>query len=559
MNYVQEYIDKINSGEIKTSKKVLKLYNNIIQPILDGSNPKYYFDEKKGERPIRFMESFCKQSKGEWAGKKTELILFQKAKLQALFGILRTDTGFRRFKELFDVRGRKNGKSTEQAGVGDYLLIDKEELGGEIYVAATVASQARRVWEESDSMVSMSPDLQSVIKRKVFPVPMLYCPRTGTQFKTLSKNVKTFDGLNCSAAIIDEAHELGRKIYDILKQAMSAKKQPLMSIITTAGFVRGGLFDDLYDYSSQVLDGIVEDDELFPLIYELDDPSEIDDESCWIKANPALDVIKKRESLRYNVQRMKTDLNFANTVKVKDFNIIGVENKAWLPYDVFNNAEVYSDEDLKKFDNTAVLGGYDLSRTGDMTAFTTLLFDREKRKIIAVTMYWITAKFLQKQIEMNGSKGVPWMAWIDRGLVRISGTNTIDYHDVANYVASCFQQRGWMYQHIDYDSYSAQYLVEELASLGYSKSSCQVPIVQGFKTLSIPMQTLEAHLRDKILVYQNNPVTKWCFSNGELVTDRNGNYMLKKCDDIRGRKIDGVATILDCYVSLCENITYYLD
>lgn len=554
MNYVQEYIDKIESGEILVCDKVRKLYLKIIKPIINDEHPKYYFNEKRGERFIKFAEGYCKQWKAPWAGKLLKLVLFQKAKWQCIFGILHREKNTRRFTEIFDVRARKNGKSTEHAGLGLYL--DLEEPGAEIYVAATVASQARRVWEESQSMINQSNELQKVLGYKVFPSPIIYSKKLKTQstYKVLSKNVKTFDGLNASAAIIDEVHELARAIYDILKQSTSAREQPLISMITTAGFVREGLFDDTYRYCSMILDGLVQDDTVFPLIYELDSEDEIEDENCWIKANPAIDIIKSREQLRSNVLRMKSDPNFANTVKVKDFNIIGVENKAWLPYEVFNNEEVYTPEQLEKLNDSYVLGGFDLSKIGDITAFTTLLFDKEKGKIIAETMYWVAARFLEEQ---SKTSRVPWNAWVDRGLIRISGRDQIDYHDIANYVAANFKMKNWTYLRINYDSWSANYLVNELESLGYAKDYCLKATQQGFKTLNIPMQTLESHLRQKILVYQNNPVTKWMFSNVELVTDRNGNYMPKKADDKRGRKIDGVATILNCYVSLCENIDYY--
>lgn len=555
MNYVQEYIDKIESGEILVCEKIKKLYLKLIKPIINDEHPLYYFNEKRGEKFIKFAEGFCKQWKAPWAGKKLKLALFQKAKWQCIFGILHREKNTRRFTEIFDVRGRKNGKSTEHAALGLYL--DLEESGAEIYVAATVASQARRVWEESQSMINQSKELQKVLGYKVFPSPIIYSKKqlTPSSYKILSKNVKTFDGLNSSAAIIDEVHELSRSIYDILKQSTSTREQPLISMITTAGFVREGLFDDTYKYCSMILDGLVDDDTVFPLIYEQDNDDEIEKEECWIKANPGIDIIKSRDQLRSNVSRMKSDPNFANTVKVKDFNIIGVENKAWLPYEVFNNEEVYTPEQMKQFDGSYVLGGFDLSRIGDITAFTTLLFDREKEKVIAESMYWVAARFLENQA---ATTRVPWNAWVDRGLIRISGRDQIDYHDIANYVAANFKQKGWAYLKINYDPWSAQYLVNELESLGYTKDYCMVATPQGFKTLSIPMQTLEVHLRQKKLVYQNNPVTKWMFSNVELVTDRNGNLMPKKADDKQGRKIDGVATILNCYVSLCENIDYYM-
>jgi len=555
MNYIQEYINAIRSGEIIACQKVKKLYFNIIEPILKDEHPLYYFNEKKAEKFIIFAEQYCRLSKGKWNGKKIKLLLFQKAKYQCIFGIVRRDNDKRRFKELFDVRGRKNGKSTENAVLGNYLTLERK--GAEIYVAATVSSQARRVWEESQYMIDCSPELSRALKYKVFPMPTIYSKSTGSYYKVLSKNVKTFDGLNSSGAIIDEVHELARAIYDVLAQSMSAQEEPLLSMISTAGFVKLGLFDDKYDYAKKVLDGTEKDDTFFPLIYELDDPEEMNDEKMWIKANPAVGVIKTYEYIRDCLSKMKGDPNFANTVKIKDFNIIGVQNKVWLEYDVFNVEDEYSEEELKKFDNTIVLGGMDLSRTGDMTAFTTLLFDKEKHRPIAITMYWVTAKFIEEQTKKNSK--IRWQAWIDRGFVRISGTEQIDYHDIVNYILNNFKQHGWMYRFINYDRYSAQYLIKELAMMGYAEKYCLIPTAQGAQTLSIPMQTLEAHLITKVICYQNNPVTKWCLSNVQLEQDRNGNYMPKKVNDNRENKIDGVATILNCYVSLCENMDYYLN
>lgn len=556
--YVTEYIDKIRSGEIVTSKKVKQLYFKIIEPIVKDQDPKYKYLPELGEIFIDFAENLCKQSKGEWAGKLMELMLFQKAKYQALFGIVERETGKRRFHEVFDVRARKNGKSSENSVLGLYLM--SIEPGAEVYVAATTSAQARRVWEESQSMVQQSKSLTKHMGHKVFPIPTIYSRKGKSYYKVLSKNVATFDGLNVSGAVIDEVHELPRGIYDILKQATSARDEWMISMITTSGFVRNGLFDDMYEYAEKVLNGVIDAPRFFPLIYELDEENEMYIEDSWPKANPALDMIKKREELKANVEQIKGDPNFANTVKTKDFNIRGVENKAWISFEDINNTEEYTEEQLRKFDNTIVIGGFDLSRTTDMTAANTLLFDRENNKTIAITMYWITQKFLdeQRRPDQSGSY-VPWEAWIERGLVRVSGLNAIDYHDVANWFVSNHHKYGWIYQYINYDSWSANYLVEELASMGFSKEACLIPTIQGYKTLSVPMQTLETDLKEKNLVYQNNDITKWCFTNVEMVQDRNGNVMPKKVNDQRHRKIDGMAVILNTYVSFSANRSYYLD
>ncbi len=552
MTFLEEYINDIKTGKIIACKKIKKFYIDIIEPIVEGQSELYYFDPKPGEFFVDFVENFCTQSKGQWHGKNMQLMLFQKAKYQALLGIKRKDNGERRFREVFDVRARKNGKSQENAVFAEFMLLFNK--GIEVYVSATTHAQALRIWEETRKSIEANKFVSPFFKSKVFPYNEITNIKNGSQFKVLSGNTEAQDGLNISVAIIDEVHQLSREVYDLLIQGTSAQKEPILSMITTSGFVREGLFDDKYSYAKQVLDGVIDDPTFMPLIYEQDSADEMYNPGLWIKSNPALNFIKDPEFLEIELEKIKGDRNALNSVKVKDFNIIGVDNSSWLDFDVFNNETVYN---LDDFNNTIVIGGLDLSRTGDMTAFTTLVFDKTNHKVIAETMYWVTQKFLDSAV-MHNSK-VPFNSWINRGLMRVSGEDLIDYHDITKYIVDNFKNRGWSYARINYDSYSANYLIQELESIGFAKNYCLIPTHQGAKTLSIPMQTLEAHLRNKTLSYQNNPITKWCFSNVELEQDRNGNMLPKKKKDQRNRKIDGVATILNAYVSLCENLDYFLN
>lgn len=576
MNDLREYIDRIRDGSAIVPKTIRKWYLEHIDPIVRGEDPTYLYDERAGRAVVAFCETFCRQSKGDWVGRPLSLMLFQKARLEAVFGILRREDGKRRFREVLDVRGRKNGKSTELAAVALYLTF--MEKGAEVYCAATVASQARRIWEESQSMIDQDPDLQEVFGYKVFPCPTIYTRKTATHpisssFKVLSSNVSTFDGLNASAAFIDEIHALPRAIYDILKQSMSARSQPILFMSTTAGFVRGGLYDDEIQYARKVIDGTIEDEELFPAIYELDDPSEMDDERMWVKANPGIGRIKSLPLLRSNYRRCKEgDVNFANTVKTKDFNIIGVSDTSWLEASLINAGAFgpYTEEEvgragtetqerfIARFDGTQIVAGYDLSRTGDMTALTYLLFDREKGAIVAVPMYWITNKFLESSVAHQSK--VPFRQWIDRGIVRIGGDNAIDYRLIAQYLEEIRSRHGYIVQYIGYDPWSATYLTRELEEIGYStgENGCQVPVRQGFKSLSIPMQELEAALRDGRICYLNNPVMKWNLANVQLVQDANGNMMPGKDKEKSANKIDGVATLLDCLYIYCQDPGFYL-
>lgn len=556
-DFVSEYYNKIKSGEIIVSYWIRTFYEKHIMPIIWGKSDKYYFDKMKGYMFIEFAQTFCVQTKDKWAGKPIEFLLFQKAKWQAIFGILNRKTHKRRFQEIFDTRGRKNGKTAENATLGIFMTL--LEQGAETYAVATTASQARITWEASASMIPKSTQLSNSLKSKVFPRPEICTTskkRSKSSYYAMPNNPENLDGLNVSCALIDEVHALKREIYDIFKQGTTARSQPLISIIGTNGFVRGGLYDDEFDYAKKVIEGIVEDDTLFPLLYIQDDIKEIEDERMWIKSNPAIDVIKDREKLRGYVERMKSDLSFRNSVLTKDFNYLGVTNKSWYSGEMilkgrfgkysefevgFANSEV-QEKFLKRFDGQIVVGGFDLSRTRDMTAFTTLLFDNGS--IIAKTMYFVPKSFFDIDY-VKGSK-INFRAWVDRGLLRISGDTQIDYHDITAYILEEIQKHSYVYEFIGFDAWSANYLVSELTNYGFSKQSCLKPIRQGAQSLNLPISEVDSLLDERKLCFLNNPITQWCFSNVEMkLDDKNKTKQPIKSDEKSINKIDGYMTILD--------------
>ena len=149
MNYVREYWERISSGEIVTSKRVKAVYGRLVAEMdaADESSP-YYFDEAVGERPITFVERFCKQSQGT-LGESLTLELFQKAFIQLLFGWLERATGYRRFRETLFLVGRKNGKSTLLAALALYMLVADYEGAAEIYSVATKKDQAKKTLTEA--------------------------------------------------------------------------------------------------------------------------------------------------------------------------------------------------------------------------------------------------------------------------------------------------------------------------------------------------------------------------------------------------------------------------
>lgn len=284
MNYIKEYYEKIESGEIVAGKKIKKIYSKLVSEMDDSSLP-FYFDEKKADRPIEFIETFCKQAEGKM-GEPIELELFQKAYIQALFGFLYRDTKTRRFNETLLLMARKNGKTTLLSAIALYMMIADGEGSAECYSVATKKDQASKCFKSACAMRTQSPEIRAVVSKRRTD---MYMPSTFSSFEPLSSDSNTLDGLNSHLVVIDELHAIrDRNLYDVMKQSTSSRRQPLVVMITTAGTVRECIFDDIYSYANNVLDGIVKNDSFLPILYEQDDEAEWKNIKMWSKSNPAI-------------------------------------------------------------------------------------------------------------------------------------------------------------------------------------------------------------------------------------------------------------------------------
>nr|DAM87207.1 MAG TPA: Large Terminase [Caudoviricetes sp.] len=544
MNWIRAYLDKIEAGEIVTSKRVRKIYQRLAY---DMDNPgKYRFDEAKANRPIEFIERFCKHSKGEWAGQPVRLELFQKAFISALFGFVDSETGLRKYREAFFMVARKNGKSTMLAGIALYLLLADGEAGAEIYSVATKKDQAKIIFDETCNMVAQSPQLRKHIKKRKSD---LYFSAAMSKIQALGKNSDTLDGLNGSGIIIDELHGIkDRNLYEVMKQSQSARRQPLLVMITTAGTVRECIFDDMYEYAGKVVDGVINDPTFLPIIYELDAKAEWTDPAAWFKANPGLGRIKKLEDLVAKVERAKQSPKDLSGILCKDFNIRETRYNAWLDFDSINNESTF---ELEDFRGAYAIGGADLSLTTDLTCATVLMMHPETHERYVKQMYWLPEDNFTQRVEQEK---IPYDKWLEAGLVRLCKGNTINYSDVTAWFLEIVKEHGitplWVY----YDSWSARYWVEEMEAYGFKMERC----IQGAKTLSLPMQNLGADLQAKKVVYNNNPILKWCLTNTGIQEDRNGNIVPVKNSSAK-RRIDGTASLLDAYVGLYEHYNEFLN
>ena len=544
MNYIEQYVAEINAGRCIVGRRIKKVYTQLAADI---KNPRdgYVFDEKKAARPIEFIERFCRHSKGEWAGKPVRLELFQKAFISALFGFVSTETGFRKYRETMFYVARKNGKSVLLACIVLYCLIADNEAGAECYSVATKKDQAKIIFDEVCNMVRQSPDLAQICKKRKSD---LYFPLTMSKAQPLGKNSDTMDGLNSSLVVIDELHAVkDRNTYEVMKQSQSARRQPLLIMITTAGTVRECIFDDMYKYACDVADGIITDEAFLPVLYELDKKDEWLQPFAWEKANPSLNKIKKLDDLIGKVERAKNSPRDLTGVLCKDFNVIQNVNTAWLTYEDIENPETFNIDDFR---GCYAIGGADLSITTDLTCATLLLMDKNEKRYVT-QMYFLPADNFDQRV--NEEK-LPYDKWHEAGLLRLCNGNSINYSDVTAWFLEMVERYeiapAWVY----YDSYSARYWVEEMQYNGFNMVRC----IQGSKTLSLPMQQLGQDLKAKKINYNNNPLLKWCISNTGIQEDRNGNIVPVKATSAKYR-IDGLASLLDAYVGLYEHYNEFVN
>lgn len=550
-NPILEYWNKIDSGEEVVSDKIRRVYKHIVNDIILNTESEWEYDESKASHAIEFTEMYCKHSKGNMGGKPFILELWQKALMGAMFGIVHKIDGTRKYQEVILIVARKNGKSTLAAAVALYLLIADGELGPEVYAVATKKDQAKIIWLEAKRMVQKSPTLRKRIKALV--AEMVSSFNDGT-FKPLGRDSETIDGLNVHGAALDEVHAWkDMNLYDVVVDGISSRDNPMIFVTTTAGTVRESVYDRLYDECELVINGYDDpegyvNERLLPIIYELDERKEWIEESAWKKANPGLGTIKKIDSLAQKVNKAKANSMLVKNLVCKDFNIRETGGESWLTFEQLNNQEKF---DIAQLKPRYGIGGVDLASTTDLTCATVIFMVPNDERIYVEQMYWLPEELLEKR---TAEDRIPYDKWKEQGHLRTSEGNKVHYRDVTAWFLEVQQEKDIYIPWTGYDSWSATYFVEEMQN-HFGKESMEA-VIQGKKTLSSPMKSLGADLESGKVVYNNNPVLKWCLSNVSIDIDKNDNIQPIKGTKQK-KRIDGFASLLDAYVVLERHYEEY--
>ncbi|WP_135553376.1 terminase large subunit [Paenibacillus cymbidii] len=552
-NPIITYWNEIHAGRVVVGDKVRRIYKKLAADVYDTES-EYEYDPKRANHAIEFIENYCKHSKGKWGGRPIDLELWQQAFIAATFGFVHKIDNTRKYREVLLVVARKNGKSTIASGIGLYLQIADGEPGGEIYACATKKDQAKLVWLEAKRMVKKSP---SLLKRIKPLVSELVSDWNDSSFKPLGADSETLDGLNVHGALMDEIHAWkDGNLYDVIVDGTSSREQPLIVMITTAGTVRGAVYDTKYEEAEKLLNGFEDpegyhDDRFLPIIYELDNRTEWTDPAMWPKANPGLGTIKKVDQLQTKVNKAKANSMLVKNLLCKDFNVRETSVEAWLTFEQLNNEATF---EVEKLGLKYGIGGADLSETTDLTAAKVIAMRRGDPTVYVLQMYWLPADLLEQRTEEDG---IPYDKWRDRGLLRTTPGNRVHHKYVTEWFVEIQEQYGIYIPWVGYDRYSAVYWVEEMQQ--HFGGNAMEAVAQGKQTLSAPMKLLGADLGAKLVNYNNHPVDKWCLSNTAVDLDLKNLTIQPHKGKNQRRRIDGTAALLNAYVALERHREEYMN
>lgn len=526
----EEYVRDVLSGEQVACRWVRLACERHVRDLEEGEERGLWFDDQKAREAISFFR-LLKHSKGEWAGRPLTLEPWQQFVVASLLGWRRTD-GTRRYRTAYLEVARKNGKTTLAAGLGLYLMLADGEPGAEVYSVATKRDQARLSHGEATRMAKSSPAIRRMVN--VYR-DNIHIVDTASKFEPLGADADTMDGLNVHAALVDEVHaHKTRTVWDVIETATGARRQPLMLAITTSGYNRQSLCWQLHEYSQQVLDGVIEDDSWFGMIYTLDEDDDWEDETLWPKANPNLGVSKKWDDMRRKAARAREMPAALNAFQRLELDIWTQAETKWIPWDHWQACGAAVDADGMR--GRICYGGLDLSSNIDVSAFV-LVFPPQGNgdQYQVIPRFWIPEEAM---VERSRRDRVPYDAWVRQGLITATPGNVIDYAWILDQIDQDAQ--AYDIREVAFDRWGATKIATELMERG--GEDWLVQFGQGYVSMSPAMRELERLILEHKLAHGNNPVLTWMANNLVVRTDPAGNIKPDKEKSIE--RIDGMVALV---------------
>lgn len=484
-----------------------------------------WFDERAATIAERFFDRMLVHIEGPLAGQPFRLEPWQRRIVREVFGCKQAN-GLRQYRKLYLEVPRGNGKSTFAAGLALYLLAVDGERSAKIYSAAADRAQAAIVFETAEKMVQASPVLAKNIR--AYRNKTMEYGESGSKYIVLSADAYTKHGLNPSGIVFDELHaQPNRELYDVLNTAMGKRAQPLMIMITTAGYDRNSICWEQHEYALRVQSGAIDDPTYYAAIFAAGEEDDWTSPAAWSKANPNYGVSVREEFLRQECQVALQSPAYQNTFRRLYLNQWTQQETRWIDMAAWDRCAA----PLPDLAGRSCFAGLDLASTTDIAALA-LVFppQAEGEPVYLLPLFWIPA---DNMIERERRDRVPYATWVRQGLIEATPGNVIDYGYIRNRINELAAT--YTIQEMAFDPWNATQLSVELAGDGVN----MIEMRQGFASLSAPSKELLRLVLSGGLAHGGNPVLRWMADNVTARQDPAGNVKPDKAKST-GR-IDGIA------------------
>lgn len=523
------YPNKVLSGEIPACQYIKQACRRYLSWF---ERDDIEFRPDVADRPVNFIQKL-KQYQGKWAGQYLILEEWQKFFLYGIYGWYYKGTNKRVVRHARLEISRKNGKSTLIAGLALYHLIAEGKGASEVDIVALTRQQSKILFDMcsaiSKRMDPGSKHIHQTINRVKYP-------KYDSFIQVLASESAAIDGYSSSVAVMDEGHnQKDSKLFDVLLSSQAARENPLSILITSAGFLLNGFYyQDVRPNVINMLNGIVEQDSLFGLIYTLDEGDSIEDENVWLKANPNLGVSVSVDYLRDRISMIKSQPSSLIDVKTKNFDIWCQSAEVWIPDEYIMKS--FQNVDLSDFKGEECYIGVDLSAVSDLTAVS-LLFppnpDREKFPDKFVFKSW---SFIpEESIEKSPNREFYKKAINFGHLIKTPG-NVVDYDYILNLVLKINEDNP-VYG-VYYDQYNATQWAIDATEAGLPMQ----PFAQGLGSFNKPSKDFERLILSDKVIIDGSVVVRWNFQNVVLKEDYNSN--IKPIKSSKDSKIDCVIAMI---------------
>ncbi|WP_094247947.1 terminase TerL endonuclease subunit [Paenibacillus sp. RUD330] len=511
----------------------------------------YTFEPTRAERVFYFASFCCHVEDGLTvkAGDPVTLDPFLKFIVGSIFGWVHRETGLRRFRKAYEQVARKNSKSTTLSIVGLYMLAGDKEGGPQVYTAATDRQQARIVYGAAEQMAEKSKSLRKRIKFTKSKSLMVHKKSNG-RMQPLSKETKKFDGFNPHCGIIDEYHAHPTSdMYDVIVSGMGMRRQPLLFIITTAGFDLNAPCYKEYQYCCKLLEGEVVNEEYFAYIAQMDKDDDIKDDRNWIKCNPLL------ASSESGIAFLRSELSIAMDSPDKQRGVFTKNFNMWLNAreDGYMRMDLWAacgKEPMPDLTGRSCRVGLDLAKKIDLTSVG-FEFDLDDGRVAVLSHSFIPES---KLADRKQKDDVDYDLWVRQGYLTVTPGNVVDYRLVQEYVYEQERENRWIISEVCYDDWSAGLISQEMKDRDYE----MVEVPQRMNHLSEPTKNFRELVYQGRVIHGNNPVLDWAMGNAVTREDHHENIMLDKKKS--KNRIDPVAALITAhslYVNQESNDSVY--